>query len=232
MRILIVEDEKVAARGLQRMVQDLLGDAIQQIGWEATLEKARQTLQENQIDILFLDLNLNGEDGFELLKEAVADAYHTIVVSANENQAIKAFEYGVLDFVPKPVSKERLEKALKRLNGNQEAVRPATFLPIRKAKGVALIKLDEVSFFRGDGNNVEVRLKSGGSEYHRRTLDSLAQTLPNRFSRIHRSVIVDLNEVNKLVSQGGGKYQVELKDGSSLPLSRAFHKVFRQEIFD
>lgn len=227
MRILIVEDEKVAARGLQRMVQDILGKDISWIGWEASLDTSRFALAEKPVDILFLDLNLNGEDGFQLLQGAVAGSFHTIVVSANEDQALRAFEYGVLDFVPKPVSEERLRKAIGRVQGAGHSGRHAQYLPIRKPKGVALVRLEEVSYFRGDGNYIEIRLKTGASEYHRRTLDSLAKILPARFTRIHRSYIVDRQDVKWVVSRGGGIYDVELESGAKLPLSRAHYKEFK-----
>jgi two-component system, LytTR family, response regulator LytT len=227
MRILIVEDEKVAARGLQRMVQEILGKEISWIGWEASLDASRFALAEKPVDILFLDLNLNGESGFELLHGAVAGSFHTIVVSANEDQALRAFEYGVLDFVPKPVSADRLQKAIGRVKDAGFSGKHAKYLPIRKPKGVALIRLDDVSYFRGEGNNVEIRLKTGVSEYHRQTLDSLAKVLPPQFSRIHRSYIVDTRDVKGVISHGGGKYDVELKGGAKLPLSRIHYKDFK-----
>ncbi len=67
------------------------------------------------IDVLFLDLNLNGKDGFDLLKTSVSGAFHVIIISAHTEQALKAFEYGVLDFVGKPFNKERLARALDRV---------------------------------------------------------------------------------------------------------------------
>jgi two-component system, LytTR family, response regulator LytT len=177
-----------------------------------------------------LDLNLNGENGFDLLQGAVAGSFHTIVVSANEDQALRAFEYGVLDFVPKPVSEERLEKALNRVRDANYAGKHAKYLPIRKPRGVALIPLEEVAYFRGDGNYVEIRLKTGVSEYHRQTLDSLAKVLPPQFSRIHRSYIVDRRGVKCVISHGGGMYDVELESGAKLPLSRIHYKDFKHVI--
>jgi two-component system response regulator LytT len=156
----------------------------------------------------------------------VAGSFHTIVVSANEDRALRAFEYGVLDFVPKPVSEERLRKAIGRIKDANYSGKQAKYLPIRKPKGVALIRLEDVSYFRGDGNYVEIRLKAGVSEYHRQTLDSLAKILPPQFARIHRSYIVDRRDVKQVVSHGGGMYEVELAAGAKLPLSRTYHKHF------
>jgi DNA-binding LytR/AlgR family response regulator len=217
----------VAARGLQRLVQDILGKELEWIGWEASLDASKLALAEKPVDVLFLDLNLNGENGFDLLHGAVAGSFHTIVVSANEDKALRAFEYGVLDFVPKPVSEERLRKALGRVKDANYSGKQAKYLPIRKPKGVALIRLEDVSYFRGEGNNVEIRLKSGASEYHRQTLDSLAKVLPPQFSRIHRSYIVDTRDVKGVISHGGGRYDVDLKGGDKLPLSRVHYKDFK-----
>jgi DNA-binding LytR/AlgR family response regulator len=232
MRILIVEDERVAARGLQRMVQEILGKEISWIGCEASLDASRFALAENPMDLLFLDLNLNGESGFDLLQGAVAGSFHTIIVSANEDQALRAFEYGVLDFVPKPVSEERLKKAINRVKDANYTGKHAKYLPIRKPQGIALIQLEDVSYFRGDGNYVEIRLKKGVSEYHRQTLDSLAKVLPPQFSRIHRSYIVDKREVKSVLSHGGGMYDVELAGGAKLPLSRTLYKNFKNTHLD
>jgi DNA-binding LytR/AlgR family response regulator len=232
MRILIVEDEKVAARGLQRMVQEILGNEISWMGWEESLDESRFSLSENPVDLLLLDLNLNGENGFELLQGAVAGSFHTIVVSANEVQALRAFEYGVIDFVPKPVSAERLAKALGRVRDGEYSGKRAKYIPIRKPNGVTLIRLEDVAYFSGDGHYVEIRLKTGNSEFHRQTLDSLAKVLPSHFSRIHRSHIVDMRIVKRVISHGGGKYDVDLDSGDSLPLSRAYHKNLKSLVPD
>ncbi|WWW34360.1 response regulator [Stenotrophomonas rhizophila] len=72
-----------------------------------TSEAAGDRLQRAVYDGLLLDLNLGGEDGFELLRRAVAGRYHCVVVSAHRERALQAFEHGVLDFVPKPFSRER-----------------------------------------------------------------------------------------------------------------------------
>lgn len=228
MRILIVEDEKVAARGLQRMIEEILDKNISWIGFETSLETAKTTLAENPVDILFLDLNLNGENGFELLHDAVSGAFYTIIVSANEDQALRAFEYGVLDFIPKPVYRERLKKAIDRVQDTHYSGKQGKFLPIRKPKGIALIRLEDVAYFRGDGNYIEIKIKTGASEFHRQTLDSLAKILPAQFTRIHRSYIVDTRLIHKIHTIGGGIYEIELVNGTKLPLSRIHYKNLKQ----
>ncbi len=101
MRILIVEDEPLVRQRLLRLCSELAGvrarfDAV------ADLESAGDRLQRSVYDGLLLDLNLGGDDGFELLRRAVAGRYQCVVVSAHRDRALQAFEHGVLDFVPKP----------------------------------------------------------------------------------------------------------------------------------
>src|SRR5688572_16580366 len=114
MRILIAEDESVIARRLERMVKEILGERAGSVAVKESLADAGEYLFEKPIDLLLLDLNLNGEDGYDLLKLAAAGSFQTIVVSANSDRALEAFQYGVLDFVPKPFDLERLKRALDR----------------------------------------------------------------------------------------------------------------------
>src|SRR5262245_52839738 len=123
MRILIVEDEDVVARRLQRMLRHLLAERAVSIVRKTSVVEAVEWFSNHAIDLLLLDLNLNGRSGFQVLGDAVSRPFHTIIVSAHEEQAIRAFEYGVTDFVPKPFSEARLRKALDRIVERDQARR-------------------------------------------------------------------------------------------------------------
>ena len=133
MNILIVEDESRIAKRIERMTRDILGNAIQSLTHVNTLHEALKVTENSLLDILLLDLNLNGEDGFDLLTTSVSKSFHTIVISAYKDQAITAYEYGVLDFVPKPFNRDRLEQAFNRAiikektenEGSKTAPKPA-----------------------------------------------------------------------------------------------------------
>ncbi|HEX8155431.1 MAG TPA: response regulator, partial [Thermoanaerobaculia bacterium] len=98
MAIAIVEDEAIVARRLERMVRDIVGSPSP-IALAPSLPAALDLIRTKPIDLLFLDLNLSGRDGFRLLEEAAAARCRTIVVSAHQEQALRAFEYGVVDVV-------------------------------------------------------------------------------------------------------------------------------------
>ena len=167
MHILIIEDEAMIARRVQRMTQAYFGQAIKQMHHCAFLVDGQTYLQQNQIDLLLLDLNLNGEDGFEILQNMVAQPFHTIIISAYKEKAITAFEYGVLDFVPKPFNETRLHKALERVN--QQPARESQslkYLAIAKKGRQHLLHLEEVLYIQGARIYTEIFLKNGQKELH------------------------------------------------------------------
>jgi len=92
LNLLIVEDEPPIARRIEKFVRAALGSQLGSVHVAQTLDEAEDHLSHTTVDVLLLDLNLHGRDGFELLARAVAGSFHTIVVSANTDQALRAFE--------------------------------------------------------------------------------------------------------------------------------------------
>jgi CheY-like chemotaxis protein len=115
MHIVTVEDEPLLAKRIMRLTHELLGEKLTKLKWFNNINDAEDYLADNPIDLLLLDLNINGRNGFDLLKMASTGGFQTIIITAYAEQAISAFEYGILDFVNKPFSKVRLQKALDRL---------------------------------------------------------------------------------------------------------------------
>ena len=228
MRILIAEDEPLVRQRLLRLCAEYAGMRAR-FDSAATYEEASERLQASVYDGLLLDLNLEGEDGFALLREAVAGAFHTIVVSAHQDRALEAFELGVLDFVAKPFSRERLGQALERLlNVGRYRGGGARFLGVWRAHGVAVVELAEVLWIRADGDHSEVRLQSGRSELHDKSLLRLCAILPPSFVRCHRSYLVNLSHVATVNVASGSRYTLTLRDGSQLPVGRTLVGALRE----
>src|SRR5215207_4716738 len=140
MKILIVEDEPLLAGRMERFCREILGPQLESVRIATMFDEASARLAEAPIDVLLLDLNLNGADGMELLKASVAGSFHTIIVSANTEQALRAFEFGVIDFVAKPCMKDRLAQALQRVSDRDgRAACAAKFLAVRKLGKVELV---------------------------------------------------------------------------------------------
>jgi DNA-binding LytR/AlgR family response regulator len=230
MRILIVEDEPLVQQRLLRMCGELAG-ARARFDAVADLEAAGDRLQRSVYDGLLLDLNLGGDDGFELLRRAVAGRYQCVVVSAHRERALQAFEHGVLDFVPKPFSRERLAQALERLL-DASRYRPgrARYLGIWRAQGTTLVELADVQWIRADGDYSELRMRDGRIELHDKSLAGLGPLLPPEFVRCHRSHVVNLRHVRSLHAASGSRYWVVLSDGTELPVGRAHVAALRTEL--
>ncbi len=230
MRILIVEDEPLIRQRLIRLCSELAGTRAR---FDAAddLESAGDRLQRNIYDGLLLDLNLGGEDGFELLRRAVAGRYQCVVVSAHRDRAVQAFEYGVLDFVPKPFTRERLGQALERLldAGHYRAGR-TRYLGIWRAQGTALVELAHVMWIRADGDYSELRLVDGRSELHDKSLTALTAMLPDDFVRCHRSYLINLQHIRTLHSGSGSRYWLVLANGAQLPVGRSYLAQLRGQL--
>jgi two-component system response regulator LytT len=220
-QILVVEDEPLVARRLQRLTNEIAGDQLDNTFVAPSVATAEALLKETDIDLILLDLNLAGEDGFDLLKRFTAKAAHTIVVSAYVERALEAFEYGVLDFVPKPFTRARLEKALERLWGEaRSAVPPTRQLSFETLKGVEVIALDDILFFKGADKYSEAVLGSGDTRFHGKPLNRLENILAPEFVRTHKSYLVHRRSITEVRSLEGSRYALQLKNGEQLPVGR------------
>ncbi|TGL33514.1 LytR/AlgR family response regulator transcription factor [Leptospira perdikensis] len=229
MKILIVEDEIVAARGLERMLRELLGSKISSLRIEKSLIGSQCFIQENEIDLLFLDLNLDGDIGFDLLQEASAASFLTIITSGNTAEAIRAFEYGVLDFVPKPISKDRITKALEKYKTNNGQTK-TRYIGIKQDDRLNLIATKDILYVQSFDKRVKVFQKNGEMLVHNKSLDSILKVLPAHFLRIHRSYIVNSKQINKIKTSAGGSYQLELNTGTKLKMGRNYYKELKAKL--
>jgi len=227
MKILIIEDEARIAKRLERMTRDFFDKEVQILLCDS-LENGLNTIETQTIDLLLLDLNLNGEDGFDVLQSVTAKSFQTIIISAYTDKAITAFNYGVLDFVPKPFDETRLSQAFTRFTSSEKQPNGAIqFLAVKKAKTIKLILIEEIKYIKGAGIYTELHLTDGRIELHDKSLESLEKLLPSSFQRIHKSYILCWHEADKLVVEAGGRYNMLLKNGELLPVGRSKYKEIR-----
>lgn len=229
MIVVIVEDEILLAKRLERFCRNIFGEKIDRIQLFSNLDDADDYVNDHIIDLMFLDLNLQGQDGFQLLKKNMAGAFHTIVVSAYSNRAIEAFEYGVLDFIPKPFTERRVKQATDRIENNvSHADKNATkYLSVKKHDSIEIVAVNDILYIKGAGNYSELYLKNDEIKLHDKSLTRLLDILPSRFERLHRSFIVSMDCVVSLDSVSSSDFQAVLKNGSKIPISRSKVKELR-----
>lgn len=231
MRLLIVEDEAMVARRIEQFCRRILGDRLEWLHVSETFDAAQATLAESPIDLLLLDLNLGGDNGMALLESNVAGSFHTIIVSANTDNALLAFERGVIDFVAKPFSEERLGEALRRVSEpGGRSPHAARFLAVRRQGRIELVPTDDVLYVQGADDCSELVLVDGRRKLHDKTLEKLEALLPPAFERIHRSYLVRLSAVKALHVHEGSRYEAELNNGVRLPVGRTRYKEIRNAL--
>ncbi len=229
MHILVIEDESRIAKRIMRMTKEFFLNTLSEITHIESLAKGLEFVAAHKVDLVLLDLNLNGESGFDLLKEAVSQSFHTIIISAYKDQAIQAFEFGVLDFVPKPFNKERLHKAFDRVLHKEDANhKNIKFLAVKKRGEVKLIDIEHIIYIKGAGVYSELVLNNNSTFLHDKSLEKLEQLLPDRFVRIHKSYITKIEEIKTIKVSSGSKYLAELKNGEVLPIGRTKYKTLKE----
>ncbi|WP_415908406.1 LytR/AlgR family response regulator transcription factor [Oleiharenicola sp. Vm1] len=214
-RALLIDDEPLARLELRRLLGAAPGVEI--AGEAGTLNDARALLGRADYDLVFLDIQLRGGSGFDLL-DSVKPGAQIVFVTAYDRFALRAFEVNALDYLLKPVSGPRLAATLQRL-GEARTLAVAPAAPVAAAAGRRLTMDDRV-FVKTDGttrfvpvvsicavrsaeNYTELLLHGGQTLLVLRTLKSWEETLPEaQFVRIHRQVLVNLARVKKIERSG------------------------------
>jgi two-component system response regulator LytT len=231
MKILIVEDEPLVARRISQFTRRLLEPRLTWLDVVADFESAEHVLATTSVDVLVLDLNLGGRDGMRLLDAPVAGAFHTIIVSANTEHALAAFERGVIDFVAKPFTEERLGEALRRVTDPAgRSPHAAKYLAVRKHGRIEIVRMDDVRYIRGADDFSELVLTDGRRELHDKSLEDLHRLLPADFERIHKSFLVRMTAAKTLHVREGGRYELELRSGEFLPVGRTRYRAVRERL--
>ncbi len=242
-RVLIVDDEPLARQRLRALLRGR--DEIEIVGECADGDSAVAAVRDVAPDLLFLDVQMPGLDGFGVLERVGADqAPAVIFVTAYDQYAIRAFEVHALDYLLKPFDRDRFEKALQRAlahlqpgaNGDTspklhsllEEVhagrKPAERLVIKSGGRVFFLRVDEIDWIEAAGNYLRVHV---GKERHllRETMNHIENRLDAaKFLRIHRSTIVNVDRIKELQPWFHGDYVVVLRDGTQLALSRGYRQ--------
>ena len=242
-RTLVVDDESLAR---ERLCDMLAADPqIEIIAECANGQEAIEAIQLHSPDLVFLDVEMPGIDGFGVLEALPPESIPTtIFVTAYDQYAVRAFEVYALDYLLKPFDQERFEKALARaktqissqrtdalsqriLSALEEIkTRPVHLerLVIKMNGHVFFIKAEEIDWLEAEGNYV--RLHAGKESYLLRdTISALESQLdPKKFIRVHRSAIVNIDRITELQPWFHGEYRIILTEGVQLTLSRTYRE--------
>ena len=241
LRVLIVDDEALARRGLRRDLAALPG--IDVVGESADGFEAVKAAAELKPDLVLLDIRMPRLDGFEVLS-LLDPGIAVIFVTAHDDRAVQAFDANAVDYVMKPVDPDRLARAIER--ARERLVRrepmpvaaigaaarppgePLGRILVRDGARVHVIPVDDVDCIEAQDDYIAVHA-AGKTHLKQQTIGELEAGLdPRRFVRIHRSWILNVDRLDRIELYAKDSRVAILKDGRRLPLSRAGNLRLRQ----
>ena len=241
LRVLIVDDEPLA----RQRIRDLLDDA--DVFEAEDGPSALSAVAENKPDLIFLDVQMPGMDGFEVIEHLEPPLPMIIFTTAYEAYALRAFEVSAVDYLLKPIDANRFEAAMNRVRTPNARIderitallariekrdKSLRRIVVKEESRVFFVETRSVDWFEAAGNYVRVHV-NGTSHLIRSTLQSLEASLDTRtFARIHRSAIVNVARIVELQPKFRGHYAVVLKSGEELEMSAAYRDQLKAAIGD
>ncbi|HUI63945.1 MAG TPA: LytTR family DNA-binding domain-containing protein [Bacteroidota bacterium] len=240
-RALIVDDEPLARDKLRMLLErdkdvEIMGECIDGVS-------AISAIQKDRPDLLFLDVQMPGADGFEVLERVGVDQVGALIfVTAYDQHALRAFEFHALDYLLKPFGASRFQDAMARAksqiyNQGSEVVRQQLIsllghissepkllkrLVVKTGGRVVFLRVEEIDWIEAAGNYVTLHVGSA-SHLIRQTMNALEANLnAQQFIRIHRSTIVNIERVKEMQPLFHGDFALILHSGTRLTLSRSY----------
>ena len=237
-RCLIVDDEELA----RRRVRELLAPEsdVEVVGEAADGDSAVELIRQLRPDLVWLDIQMPGCDGFTVLSRIDRAPPAIVFVTAYDRYAIRAFDAMALDYLLKPFDQARFQRALERAR-EMLASREAGLLSrqvaallaerehdyprqmvIKETGRIQFVRVEDIRWIEAQGNYVKLHTGDGTPLLRCTMKDMEARLDPRKFARIHRSAIVHLPSIRQMKPLSGGDYEVDLDDTTALTCSRGY----------
>ena len=235
LRVLVVDDEEWARTNVTALLRR--DPDVESIAECSSGSAAIEAIRKSPPDLLFLDVQMPECDGFDVIEMLGSDAPPVIIfVTAYDQYALRAFEAGALDYLLKPFDDARFNRSLQRAKDRlASSARPEQRqqrLVVKTPGQLLFVNADEIDWIEAAGYYACLHV---GSKTHilRRTLQDLERDLgEEKFIRIHRSIIVNLDRVGGLELRESGDYEVVLKSRDRLRMSRRYRKRLQERLTD
>jgi len=238
MKVLLIDDERLARRELAGLLKS--HQEIEIVGEAQNAAEAKDLIEKLKPDLIFLDIQMPGKTGFELLEE-IEGPPEVIFVTAYDDYAIRAFEVNALDYLLKPVQESRLNEAVQRVQERMDRNDPSEEEPsndtsltledrifLKDGNKCWFVTLNDIRLFESEGNYVRVYFENN-KPLILKSLNNLEKRLDEKeFFRINRKFIVNLKEVVHIEPWFNGGLQVKLKTGEQLEVSRRQSSRFKE----
>lgn len=235
-KTLIIDDEPLAASIVQEFLADFPQFDVVSVCRDGF--QGLKAIQEHEPDLIFLDVQMPKITGFEML-ELLDEPPSVIFTTAFDQYALKAFDAMAIDYLLKPFSQVRFAQAIEKFHAQlggceqsahklNELAEKSNRLVVRVKNEIKIIPTHEVSFFEAEDDYISIHTATG-KYLKKMTMKSLEEALdPNKFVRVHRSYLINLDEITKIEPYERDNYLVLLRAGAKLPVSKTGYSRLRQ----
>jgi two-component system, LytTR family, response regulator len=241
---IIIDDEKDSISAIQSLI-NLYSIDLNIVATANSVAQGLSIIEKFQPELVLLDVRLNNETGFDLLRKIKKIEFHVIFISAYEQYAIEAFKYSALDYLLKPVD---INQFINALNKTKEKIKSESFflerihaliqnvsaprpylLNIPSMDGIEFININEIIDILAEGSYSVLSLRQNTHKMVSKSLGEFEDQLPgNEFCRIHNSHIINLKHVRKLKKRGG--LAAEMIEGKVIPIARNRRDIFMHKM--
>jgi two-component system LytT family response regulator len=239
-KAVIVDDEQLAIESLQWEIENFSQD-IKVIETFTNPKDAVSGINYLKPDLVFLDIEMPEIDGFQLLQLLDYKNFDLIITTAYNQYAIQAFKANAIDYLLKPVDPDDLVQAIEKVKLRQQnnnstknietvlnklvrtGLERLKKIPLSLSNRIILVEPDKILYCKSDGSYTTVYMKDGEEHLVSKSIKHIEELLPEEyFIRVHKSYIVNLNEVKELIKQGTG--EIVLSNDRIIPISRSHRK--------
>jgi two-component system LytT family response regulator len=233
-RVVLVDDEPQSCKSLAIKLKDVAED-VEIIGTYNDPESAISGIRKSKPDVIFLDIEMPGMNGFEMLEQLPAVNFEIIFITSYDQYALKAIRFSAIDYLLKPIDREELKRAVEKVKDRfqipvpqqleillqkfKQPSNPVNKIALPTIEGLQMIPIETIVSCESDDNYTNIKLKNGKKLLVTRSLKEIEESLEQHsFIRVHRSHLVNLNEIEKYI-KGEGGYLV-MSDGTSIDVAR------------
>lgn len=244
---IIIDDEAPARAGLENLLK-AFPETFNVIDSAQNITEAKEKITTQNPDIIFLDIEMPGQTGFDLLAQLKTIPI-VVFCTAYDQYALEAFETNSIDYLVKPVKLERIKKTIQKLKTfdksstsediltilkeitSRKEIKKMTSITVKKNDKLIFVKLDDVAFFEADNNYTNIYCESG-IYLSTESISNLENKLPDNFIRIHRGIIINKEYVNNIQKYFNSRYIITLnnKKQSSVTSGRSYMNAIKKWI--
>jgi DNA-binding LytR/AlgR family response regulator len=244
---IIIDDEAPARAGLENLLK-AFPETFHVIDSAQNVNEAKEKIATQNQDIIFLDIEMPGQIGFDLLAQLKTIPI-VVFCTAYDQYALEAFETNSIDYLVKPVKLERIEKTVQKLKTfdksstsediltvlkeitSRKEVKKMTSITVKKNDKLIFIRLDDIAFFEAEKNYVNINSETG-IFLSNESISTLERKLPDNFIRVHRGIIINKEYVNDIQKYFNSRFIITLnnKKQSSITSGRSYNEIIKKWI--